>query len=148
MSTPLIFKVFDIGEKLNSTFFFPMTVSWNIQTHRINYRSDGDKFSKGEIFWLIDTFFFFGILGIGGLAVDLFYLMNAAPDDPLYVEISQSKHMLTSRIVLALMNFGGCAFVLGAINWGDEIGSVSNGFLDFEEMMKKSKLLYTKDLFD
>src|ERR1700743_2417285 len=100
MSTPLMFKALDIGQKL-SRFLGKPPVQWDISKQRLRYEVGG-----AQIRWVIQQIFNFIIIGIGSYIYDLMFFTFASESDPLYIEVRKSSHFMTTRFILSTVYFG------------------------------------------
>jgi hypothetical protein len=89
--------------------------------------------------WFVEAIILFPILDVGSFLMDIVFLVSSSTDNPLRKEILDSDQAIITRVVLSLVYFGGCAFIIGIPLWGEELSIIGNGALQFEENMKKRK---------
>jgi hypothetical protein len=132
MTTPLMWETLKRGQNLSENLL-PLRLRWDSVVRRIQF----DSMGKWQLLWLVEVIILFPILGVGSFLMDATFLLSSSTDNPLRKEIMDSDQAIITRLILSLVYFGGCTFIIGIILWGEQIAMLFNELLQFDENMKK-----------
>jgi hypothetical protein len=133
MTTPLMWDALELQQKICDRMLLPIRLRWNSVTRRSQFF----PMEKRELMWFVEPIILFPILGVGSFLTDIVFLVSSSTENPLRTEILDSDQAIITRVVLSLVYFGGCTFIIGITLWGEELSVIGNGALQFEENMKK-----------